>query len=66
MSLTPDDRWKTPFCVNIFMLIVTTNATLSNRLISSALSDVLFERPKQPVPSHRMVHAENRTMDDVI
>lgn len=49
MSLTPDDRWKTPFCVNIFMLIVTTNATLSNRLISSALPYVLFERPKQPV-----------------
>ena len=49
MSLTPDDRWKTPFCVSIFMLIVTTNATLSNRLISSALSYVLFERPKKPV-----------------
>ena len=49
MSLTPDDRWKTPFCVNIFMLIVTTDVELSNRLISSALSDVLFERPKQPV-----------------
>lgn len=65
MSLTPDNRWQTPFCVNIFMLIVTTNAELSNRLISSALSDVLFERPKKPVPSHRMVHAENRTMDNV-
>lgn len=52
MSLTPDDRWQTPFCVNIFMLIVTTNAALSNRLISSALSDVLFERPKKPVPAH--------------
>lgn len=52
MSLTPDNRWQTPFCVNIFMLIVTTNATLSNRLISSALSDVLFERPKKPVPAH--------------
>lgn len=52
MSLTPDNRWKTPFCVNIFMLIVTTNAELSNRLISSALSDVLFERPKKPVPAH--------------
>lgn len=51
MSLTPDDRWQTPFCVNIFMLIVTTNAELSNRLISSALSDVLFERPKKPVPA---------------
>lgn len=49
MSLTPDNRWQTPFCVNIFMLIVTTNATLSNRLISSALSNVLFERPKQLV-----------------
>lgn len=34
------------------MLIVTTNAELSNRLISSALSDVLFERPKKPVPTH--------------
>ena len=52
MSLTPDNRWKTPFCVNIFMLIVTTNAELSNRLISSALSNVLFERPKKPVPAH--------------
>lgn len=52
MSLTPDNRWQTPFCVNIFMLIVTTNAELSNRLISRALSNVLFERPKQPVPAH--------------
>lgn len=52
MSLTPDNRWKTPFCVNIFMLIGTTNAELSNRLISSALSNVLFERPKKPVPAH--------------
>ena len=52
MSLTPNDRWKTPFCVNIFMLIVTTNAALSNRLISSALSDVLFERLKKSVSAH--------------
>ena len=49
MSLTPDNRWQTPFCVNIFMLIVTTNAELSNRLISSALPNGLPGRPKQTV-----------------